>query len=155
MLEITNHSCCFGIHVCYTIWVHEGAIPVPFVSTKKYDSMCVWPQRLTLCSPCSMGLDSANCLSFLKFFSSLKCCEWRYKFTSRSLQIRPCTRRMWSCLAFCHVNVALQYQQSKQGFSSPWAVFMCRVEQLSIPYHKSYMENAMGCSNVAVLHVVT
>ena len=90
--------------------------------------MCVWPQGQTLCSPCSMGLDSANCHSFLKLFSSLKCCKWRYKFTSRSLQIRPCTRRMWSCLAFCLVNVALQYQQSKQGFSSAWAVFMCRVK---------------------------
>lgn len=69
-----------------------------------------------------------NCHSFLKFFFSLKCCKWRYKFTSRSLQIRPCTRRMWSCLAFCLVNVALQYQQSKQGFPLAWAVFMCRVK---------------------------
>ena len=65
--------------------------------------MCVWPQGQTLCSPCSMGLDSANCHSFLKFFSSLHS-------------------------SLCLVNVALQNQQSKQGFSSAWAVFMCRVK---------------------------
>ena len=119
MLEITNHSCCFGIHACYTIWAHEGAISVPFVFYKevrfyvfdhkgrRYVRRVQWvwiPQIATRSWSSSLHLNVAN------------------EDTNLPLALYKYVHAHNAC------DLVLQYRQSKQGFSSAWAVFMCRVK---------------------------
>ena len=90
-------------------------LPVNLFSIKK-DFIGVWLQVQTLCSPGWIGLDSTNIHSFWKSSSSLRCCRWSCKLSSCSRQIPPWTHLMCRYLLIFHVNVTLQYQQSKQGF---------------------------------------